>query len=96
MDQFEDVSRRMAAMTPEQQHKAVAEAKAFCECARCPSFGPHARDGGQLLFCTLGRATDACQGNGCSCGHCAAKKMLGLRHERFCALGTEKEQRGMR
>jgi hypothetical protein len=96
MDQFEDVSRRMAAMSPEQQRKAIAEAQAFCACPRCQSYGLGSKEAAELLFCVHGRSAHICGDQACACPKCSARNMMGIRHEHFCTRGNEKEQRGIR
>jgi hypothetical protein len=96
MDQFEDVSRRMASMSPEQQRKVIAEAKAFCACPRCPSYGLASKETAELLFCVLGRSAHVCGETSCACQKCSARNMMGISHDHFCTCGNEKEQRGIR
>jgi hypothetical protein len=96
MDQFEDVSRRMASMTPEQQRKAISEAKAFCGCPACPTYSIRSKETGELLFCVQGRSAHLCCDGSCSCRKCSARNMMGVSHDHFCTRGTEKEQRGMK
>ena len=93
-DTFVKTSRQLMSMPKNQVMGKLAELSKMCICGKCPTFNACAKDAGEGLYCAHGTSFHCVtEGKGCLCPGCPVTAPLGLKHQAYCLMGTEKAQR---
>ena len=98
MDKFEEKINNLNEMSDEDKNKDLDQMKEDCICPICPTHNECAKNGGETLFCVLGKS-EICitKERGCMCPTCpfAQEYEIGVKYNFYCTRGTELEQRKM-
>jgi hypothetical protein len=93
-DTFVKMMKQLRTMPKAQVMNKVAELGKLCTCPSCPSYTSCAKSAMEGLFCAHGTSFHCISENkGCICPGCPVSAQLGLKHQAFCLMGTEKTQR---
>jgi hypothetical protein len=93
-DPFVRTMKQMMTMPKDQVMKKVGELNKMCICGSCPTYTSCAKNAGESMFCAHGTSFHCITENkGCVCPTCPVTKPLGLKHQAYCMMGTEKAQR---
>jgi hypothetical protein len=94
MDKFEELQKKLAAMTSTEVASAIEGLKKQCDCPTCPTYNECATTKHELLYCALGKSKSCITSDeGCSCATCPVTASLDLGHYYYCLRGSEKEMR---
>jgi hypothetical protein len=94
MDSFEKLLGQLNAMSEEERRSEIDRMKGECICPDCPTYTECAGEGGERLFCFLGKSPECIQSEqGCICPDCPIADKAGLTNIYFCTTGSEKSMR---
>jgi len=96
MDRFEEMMKKMMAMTEADRSAMMKKNRVLCTCGSCPTYNACAKKENEAMFCATGRSACTLTKKACICPGCPITPMLGLKHGYYCLDGTEMEQRGMK
>ena len=94
MDKFEEVLEKMSEMSEKQLKTLIEmEKKRICICRDCSSFNQCMGENKDALFCILGKTNCKSEIVNCMCSECPAYAKFQMKHNSYCANGSEEEQR---
>jgi len=95
MDNFEELSNELNAMSGENRERKLEELAADCVCPICPTYQDCAKDADENIFCLRDKSGCINKEKGCMCPTCpfAAKYKIGVLHNFYCMRGKEMVQR---
>ncbi len=96
MDEFKQKINELNELSDEEKKEQLDKLAMDCVCPLCPSYNDCAKEKEEWLFCVTG-SSDGCidREKGCSCPECpfAKKYQIGVKHNFYCTLDSEMEQR---
>ena len=93
-DTFVKTLKALGTMPKDQVKAKFAELGTLCICGKCPTFNSCAKDAGEGLYCAYGTSFHCItEVKGCFCPGCPVTPQLGLKHQGYCLMGSEKSQR---
>ena len=93
-DTFIKTTKSVKTMPKEQVKAKFEELVRMCICGKCPTYNSCAKDAGEDFYCLHGTSFHCITAiDGCLCPGCPVTPLLGLKHQAYCLMGSEKSQR---
>ncbi len=95
MNAFEELTKELEQLSPEERSKKVGELEGDCVCPLCPTFNQCAKDAQENIFCLKGKSKECIsKEKSCICATCpfGIKYRIGVIYNFFCLRGSQIEQ----